>query len=375
MGKRVLLTGCGGFIGAHCVRYWLEHTDWHIIGIDSFRHKGRVSRIKRMIEEGDRLPDSVWSRLTIHTHDLSVPIDPALENLLLGRCLDNRGVVTEQPLDYIINMASDSAVERSASDPTHCMRNNFELMVNMLEFTRKVKPDLFIQISTDEVYGEAPPTGPGHKEWATIMPSNPYAASKAAQEALAISYWRTYNLPIVITNTMNVIGEMQDCEKFLPRLVSCIAQNKEIPIYADKTDGPSLTNLRGRGGNHVENNQGWRIGSRVYLDARNKADALRFITQLPVPRYAEGAREPARYNICGKDELNNLELARMVAAIMGKPLRHVMTPSESARPGYDRRYALDGSLLASLGWSPPIPFGNTLQRVVQWSLRHGEWIV
>lgn len=357
MPKRVLLTGVGGFIGAHCLQYWLEKTDWEIIGIDSFRHKGWTSRISevQMNLVGD---DYNPKRREFYNHDLTVPIDPPLENLLLKRTIDSRGNVKEKPIDIIINMASDSAVERSTSDPTHCVQNNINLMLTMLEFARKIRPKLFVQISTDEVYGEAPPLpNPGHKEWASIQPSNPYAASKAAQEALAVAYWRTYDLPIVITNTMNVIGEWQDPEKFLPKVIQYVAKGKEMPIYADKV------------------NDEWKIGSRVYLDARNKADALLYITQFSPARYSNGAEQPDRYNICGDTELNNLELAQMVAKIMGKELNYKLVSSESARPGYDRRYALDGSKLEKLGWKAPIPFETTLERIVNWTWQNPAWVI
>jgi dTDP-glucose 4,6-dehydratase len=270
-------------------------------------------------------------------------------------------------------MASDSAVERSTTDPTHCLRNNHELAINMLELARRIKPELFIQISTDEVYGEAnpDPKDPGHKEWATIMPSNPYAASKAAQEAMAISYWRTYDVPVVLTNCMNIIGEWQDPEKFLPKIIGYVSQQKEIGIYADVVDRQVYDEDR----DVEEEGKCWSIGSRVYLHARNKADALVFISNLKPARYSQGAARPDRYNICGDDELNNLELAQMVAAVMKKDLKYKLIPSESARPGYDRRYALDGTKLRDLGWKPPMNFRESLKRIVDWTVKHQEWAI
>jgi dTDP-glucose 4,6-dehydratase len=238
----------------------------------------------------------------------------------------------------------------------------------MLEFARKIKPKRFFQISTDEVYGEAPPLpSPGHKEWATITPNNPYAASKAAQEALAIAYWRTYDVPVVITNCMNIIGEWQDPEKFLPKIIQSVARGREVPIYADPQYGAS-----------PDDPAKWSIGSRVYLDARNKADALKFLTTIPVVRYGGfggNNQQPDRYNICGDIELNNLQLAQKVAEIMGKPLNYKMISSESARPGYDRRYALDNSKLKALGWQEPIAFEDTLRRIIFWTLQNEQWLI
>lgn len=381
MPKRVLLTGAGGFIGSHCVQYWLENTDWEIICLDSFRHKGYVSRIQ---EVGGRLTNIDWKgdwekRVKIYTHDLTVPIDPPLENLIMDRALDDRGVVTEKPLHAIVSMASDSAVERSATDPTHCWHNNCALIATMLEFARKVKPGLFLQVSTDEVYGEAPPKpSPGHHEWDVIMPSNPYAASKAAQEALAISYWRTYKVPVILTNCMNIVAEWQDPEKFLPKIIQFVAQGKNnMPIYADQVPEPEEGKGYTRGAfNHMEDGVAWNIGSRVYLDARNKADALMFLMNRQPTMYdGMGGRKPDRYNICGDVEVNNLELAQLVAEIMGKKLDYKLVPSESARPGYDRRYALDGSKLRNLGWKQPISFRETLERVVGWTVDNPHWLV
>jgi len=370
MSERVLLTGIGGFIGAQCLEYFLEETDWKIIGIDSFQHKGTCRRIEEVKERYavsqsgmdhltwiNTLDPHEWNeRVQIFNHDLNVPIDEQLENLIMDRSINDRGVIVETKLDYIINMASDSAVERSATDPIYCAKNNFNLALTMLEFARKVKPKLFLQISTDEVYGEAAPDQ-AHKEWDVILPSNPYAGSKAAQEAMAIAYWRTYDMPVVLSNTMNIVGEWQNPEKFLPKVIQYVATGKEMPIYSDTVDGKTY------------------IGSRVYLHARNKADALIFLTKQPVARYSRGAKRPDRYNICGDMELTNLELAQLVAEVMEKELIYKLVESESARPGYDRRYALDGSKLANLGWKPPMSFKESLKRIVDWTMDHSHWLV
>lgn len=350
--KRVLLTGHGGFVGHHCLEYFLQHTDWDLICIDSFRHKGTCRRVLEITENNPRVKT--------FKHDLSTPFDQQLQNLIFERRIEN-GCVVEKPIHYIINMASESAVERSTTDPVSCLRNNYELCLNMLEFARSCKKlELFIQISTDEVYGEAP-ENEAHKEWAPILPSNPYAASKAAQEAMAIAYWRTYNLPIVITNTMNIIGERQDPEKFLPKIIQKIALGQEMPIYGNSPNS---------------------IGSRIYLHACNMADALVFISKHKPSVYSDlvksgktGEARPDRYNICGDTELNNLELALMVAEIMGKKLNYKLIPSESARPGYDRRYALDGSKIAALGWEQPIEFRESLERIVKFTMQNPHWLI
>jgi dTDP-glucose 4,6-dehydratase len=346
---RVLLTGIGGFVGSHCVRYFLNNTDWHIVGLDSFRHKGTYSRLNY-----ENIVDN--SRVTLLKHDLTVPIDTALENQIMDRSIVN-GKVVESGIDYVISMASDSAVERSVTDPAACWRNNCELVLNMLELSRRIKPKVFLQISTDEVYGDCP-AGYSHPEWDIILPSNPYSASKAAQEALCISYWRSYNMPIVLSNTMNMIGITQDKEKFLPKLIWKIATEQEMEIYADTLeDGTKF------------------IGTRFYLHCDNHADALMWILEKPVTQYSHETRFPDRYNICGNKEFNNLEFAQLVAKLMNKPLKYRLVESKSARPGYDRRYALDGSKLNNLGWKPPLEFEESLKRIINWQLENPHWVI
>lgn len=338
MSKRVLLTGASGFIGHHCLKYFLENTDWFVVCLDSFRHKGTYSRLCEI--------DIPKERCLVLNHDLSVPLDYVLEN----RINDDSG------LDIIINMASDSAVERSVSDPGSCWRNNCELVYNVLEFARRAKPDVFFQISTDEVYGDCS-DGRSHHEWDVICPSNPYAASKASQEALAISYFRTYGVPVVITNCMNVVGARQDREKFLPKLIHRVATGQTMDIYADFDSA----------GEPV-------IGSRFYLHAENHADAIVWLAGRRPSIYSEGAARPDRYNIVGELELNNLELALMVAEIIGKELKYRLVPSKSARPGYDMRYALDGSKISGEGWKPPIPFRRGLEEIIRWTMDNPWWL-
>jgi dTDP-glucose 4,6-dehydratase len=353
--KRVLLTGVGGFIGSHCLRYFLEKTNWDIIALDSFRHKGTYSRLDEVLNSFGDSP--TLDRVQVLRHDLTVPIDEQLENRIMSRSLNERGQLVEKKLDYIISMASDSAVERSVSDPLHCWRNNCELAVNMLELARRVKPKIFFQVSTDEVYGDCPPDY-SHPEWDVIIPSNPYAASKAAQEALAISYWRTYDVPVVLTNCMNCIATMQDKEKFLPKLIGNIASGKEMEVYADFDENGEVT-----------------IGSRYYLHVENHADVFVFLANQSVAMYKNGDSRPDRYNVVGEVELNNLEMAQLIAKIMGKELKYKLVASESKRRGYDRRYALDGSKLREMGWKPPVDFYKGVEKIVQWTLDNPHWII
>ena len=335
--RRALLTGAGGFIGAHTLAHIMHNTDWEVVCLDSFRHRGKTDRIREMLTAR---PD--WhARTTVLMHDLNAPISDQMIN-------------TIGHIDYILNIASESHVDRSITDPAPFVRNNVELMLNMLEYARKIKPQRFMQISTDEVYGAAAP-GQNHPEWSRILPSNPYSASKAAQEAIAISYWRTFNLPLVITNTMNNYGEMQDPEKFIPMLIKNCYEGKKSTIHGNAQ----------------------KIGSRFYLHARNHADALLFIiNNTVVTRYEDSDNIviPDRFNVVGDIELNNLEVAQYIQKFVGKPLDYELLDFHATRPGHDRRYALDGSKLKNLGWVPPVNFEESLKQTVEWTLEHKEWM-
>ena len=326
---RVLITGSAGFVGSHTVDWLLSHTDWEIVGIDSFRHRGDSLRVYQDPK-----------RYTVYYHDLNAPISTRLANKI-------------GPIDYIFNIASLSHVDTSIESPAEFWESNTRLISNILEYARKIKPKAFIQCSTDEVFGAAPDDY-RHHEWDVILPSNPYAASKAAQEALCIAYWRTFGVPVIITNTMNMVMVRQDPEKFLPMLVRKIHRGEMITIH-------------GQPGN---------IGSRMYLDCRNLADAWLYILRNHIPTVYDGGDHvrPSRFNVAGLEEIDNLDLAKRVANLMGKPLHYVLEDFHTTRPGHDRRYALRCDKILDLGWSPPIPFDDTLRDIINWTLANQEWL-
>ena len=313
-----LITGGTGFIGHHLLDYLLDETDWELIALDSLTYAGNPDKVRL-----DR-------RLRIVYHDLQAPLDP-----------DRVGGI-----DYIFNLASASHVDRSIEHPAPFIQNNVALAVNMLEFARAVKPRMFIQFSTDEVYG---PAGPGvfHEEWSTVLPSNPYAASKAAQEAIAISYWRTYGVPVVITNTMNVFGPNQHPEKFVPLCIERIRQGKKVPIHGERLGAGD-----------------WVSGTRHWIYARDVAEAVRFISENIEPNAFPEMDRPSRFHIVG-EEVSNSGMARMIAEILGSPLHHEWVDYHSSRPGHDKRYALDGSRLADAGWKPTVGLEEGLWRTVE----------
>lgn len=327
--KKILLTGAGGFVGSHVLSHILKETKHDVVCVCSWRHKGMPSRI----EEDENYQENK-DRVTVITHDLVSPFTADVKKKIGN-------------VDIILNIASESHVDRSITDPVEFTENNVSLVLNMLEFAKEVKPELFLQFSTDEVYGQAP-LGVNHKEWSPIIPSNPYSASKAAQEAIAISYWRTYSVPVIITNTMNVFGERQDDEKFVQLCIDKTNAGEQIQIHS-YPDGKTA-------------------GSRFYIHARNVADAVLHIMTNVEPQMYPDVDVPERFNIVGEKEVDNLTMAQLIAEYVGKPLNYELVNFHSSRPGHDCRYALDGQKLANQGWKPKVSFEESLKRTVDFTL-------
>lgn len=357
---KVLLSGASGFVGSHVLRHLLVNTDWDLVCPVTFRHKGLPQRIASSVCDQD------WhGRVEIVHWDLRSPADPLTLDRLRGT-------------DVIMNVASESHVDRSIEQPGSFIRNNTDLILNVLDTARALRPRLLLQMSTDEVYGPAYGTH-RHKEWEPPLPSNPYSGSKAAQEAIAIAYWRTYGVPLVITNTMNILGEMQDPEKFVPMIIRNLRDGKPVTVHASP---------------------GGRPGSRFYLHARNLADAWLYLTRMylqdpaeittladAAPRFlylgpaqfSGGAQRPDRFHIVGEQEIDNELMVYTIGEIMGLEPGRIdnlikYVDFHGTRPGHDPRYALDGSKIEGLGWRAPVSMHDALDRTVKWTLEHPEWL-
>ena len=229
---------------------------------------------------------------------------------------------------------------------------------NILDYARDLndekKLERLVYFSTDEIFGPAP-KGIDYKENDRYNSTNPYSATKAAGEELAVAYENTYKLPIYITHTMNVFGERQHPEKFIPMCIKKIRDGETITIHSDKTKKIP--------------------GSRHYIHAEDVAEAIHFLLKLDynhIPDYG-GAKCP-KFNIVGSEELNNLELAQIIADSVGKELKYEMLDFHSSRPGHDLRYSLSGEKMKNLGWSPSIKLTERIKQVVGWSLNNDNWI-
>lgn len=309
-------------VGSYVLKYLLQTTEHDFIAVCGWEHKGEPEKVLWAIKGNE-------SRVTVVTHDLSKPFTERIKKQI-GK------------VGMVLNIASESHVDRSIEDPVGFIQNNVNLTLTLLEFAREIKPKLFLQFSTDEVYGVAS-EGFNHPEWYSHIPSNPYSASKAAQEDIAISYWRTYGVPVVITNTMNIFCDNQDWEKFIPICVKKILLDEEVTIHAY----PGAT----------------KAGSRFYIHADSVAEAVKFLIEKPVGLYPNVDR-PDRYNIVGDKEVDNLTLALTIGEILGKEVKYQLVDFHSSRPGHDARYALDGTKLANTGWKPTQNFEEKLKETV-----------
>ncbi len=249
-------------------------------------------------------------------------------------------------VDYIFHLGAETHVDRSIDDPGPFVISNVIGTMEMLNFARAQKNlKRFFYFSTDEVFGPAP-AGVAYKEWDRYNSGNPYAAAKAGGEELCLAYGNTYKIPVIITHCMNIFGERQHPEKFIPLCIRKVLSGEPVVIHSD----PSK-----------------RVpGSRYWIHARNVASAVLFL--------AENGDAQDKYNIVGEREVNNLQMAQFIARVLGKELRYELVDFHSSRPGHDLRYALDGSKMAEAGWVLPRTFEQSLEKCVRWFLERPEWL-
>ena len=331
----VIITGGAGFIGSALIRQILTQTDWQIINVDKLTYAGNLESLKEI--EGN-------SRYRF----LKIDIREGREILQLFE---------EERPDAIIHLAAESHVDRSIDGPADFIQTNIVGTCTLLEAARAYWKNLpeekkesfrFHHVSTDEVYGSLGEEG-SFKEDSPYRPNSPYAASKAASDHLIRAWFKTYHLPVIITNCSNNYGSYQYPEKLIPNMILKAVQGKPLPIYGD----------------------GKQVRDWIFVD--DHCQALRIV----LTRGLVGKT----YNIGGNCEKTNLEVAITICDILDellpdnpyKPHKHLITFVED-RPGHDRRYAIDGSKIRNeLGWSSLEGFESGLRKTVKWYLEHRQW--
>jgi dTDP-glucose 4,6-dehydratase len=314
-GHRVLVTGGAGFIGSNFVHHLIrERPGAHVMVLDALTYAGRRENLDG-VREGS---------LTFVHGDIRRPEDVA-------RAMDG--------CDWVLNFAAESHVDRSIEQPGEFIQTDVYGVFVLCEEARHRGVRRFVQISTDEVYGEVL-EGHATEDW-PLMPRSPYAASKAGGDRLAHAYWATYGLPVVVTRCSNNYGPRQYPEKLVPLFVTNAIDDQPLPIY------------------------GTGLNRRDWLHVDDHCAALLALLEQP-------GIEGETFNIGGGTELDVLTVTAEILKLLGKPaslVRHV-----EDRPGHDRRYAVDASKLTRLtGWTPRVSYADGLRGTVDWFVKNEAW--
>ena len=314
-GARVLVTGGAGFIGSHFVeRLLARHPACHAVVLDALTYAGRR----------ENLADVPAARLTFIHGDIRNPDTVA---------------AAMRGCDYVLNFAAESHVDRSIESPGEFIQTDVYGVFVLAEEARRIGVKRFVQISTDEVYGEVL-EGRATEEW-PLLPRSPYAASKAGGDRLASAYHATYDLPVVVTRCSNNYGPRQYPEKLVPLFVTNAIDDQPLPVY------------------------GTGLNRRDWIHVTDHCDAL--LTLLVHPGV-----EGETFNIGAGNELDVLTITGTLLELLAKPrtlIRHV-----EDRPGHDRRYALDSRKLTRVtGWTPKIGFPDGIADTVRWFERNASW--
>lgn len=312
----MLITGGAGFIGSNFARIWMrKHQGFEIVVVDKLTYAGNIDNLHDLLNEG-------------HFHFVRADI------------CDAKAVaeVFEQfRPDIVVNFAAETHVDRSLLSAGSFIMTDIYGVYTLLEVCRKRGVMKFVQVSSDEVYGTL--NEGTAAETYPLCPRNPYSASKAGGDLMALAYFHTHNLPIVITRGCNTYGPYQYPEKFIPLLITNAIDDLPLPIYGD----------------------GLQV--RDWLFVEDHCEAIEIVIERGVPGEV--------YNIAANQEMRNIEVARFILRLLGKPEGLIKYVAD--RPGHDRRYAMDATKLRSLGWMPKHGFDEGLKITVDWYLSNEWW--
>ena len=339
MSKKILITGGAGFIAHHVIDKILSTTDWEIVTLDRLDFSGNLNRLNEVVSG---YPESERKRVRVVHHDLKAELNPEI-------------TATIGKIDYISHLAAGSHVDRSITYPLEFVMDNIVGTAHILDYARKLDGlERFAYFSTDEVFGPAP-KGLNYKENDRYNSTNPYSATKAGAEELVVAFENTYKLPSIITHTMNVFGERQNPEKYIPMVIKKVRDNETVTVHANKEKTVA--------------------GSRHYIHAEDVAEALLFLYNYNIDSINadETGAKCQKFNIVGRDEIDNLELAQFIAKVQNTDLQYEMVDFHSSRPGHDLRYALDGTKMKEMGWEPQSAF-ERLESTIKWTLKNDRWL-
>ncbi|WP_409068654.1 dTDP-glucose 4,6-dehydratase [Clostridium sp. FAM 1755] len=329
----ILVTGGAGFIGSNFIKLMLrKHPDYRIINVDALTYAGNLGNLKDI----ENNLNYIFIRADIRDRE---KIDE---------------IFTIYDINYVINFAAESHVDRSIVEPNIFLTTNIigtEVMLDVAKEHWKVNPNnkyskeykngvKFVQVSTDEVYGALDKTGI-FKETMPLMPNSPYSASKASADMIVRSYYKTFGMPINITRCSNNYGPHQFPEKLIPLMINNCLKNKDLPVYGD----------------------GMQI--RDWLHVSDHCEAIDMILH-------EGSIGEI-YNIGGNNEKTNIDIVKFIIKTLGKS--ETLIKYVKDRPGHDRRYAIDNTKIATeIGWKPKYTFEKGMKETIKWYLNNTDWI-
>ena len=335
----ILVTGGCGFIGSNFIRHVLaKRGEAQIVNLDKLTYAGNLANLA----------------------DIHQEYAPSRYRFIKGDIGDKKiveDIFRESSIDWVVNFAAESHVDRSIVEPAEFLHTNILGTFTLLEAAKKFWLDAasdlakrrFLHVSTDEVYGSISDTG-FFTEATPYDPSSPYSASKAASDHLAVAYYRTYSLPVIITNCSNNYGPYQFPEKLIPLIISNAIKGRSLPVYGD----------------------GKNVRDWLYVEDHCSA----------ILATLESGRLGEKYNIGGNCEKQNIEVVTLICDYLDKMLGLIDAKPRTElivyvpdRLGHDRRYAIDASKIrGEILWEPSMTFENGMARTIEWYLDNRVWV-
>ncbi len=316
--KNILVTGGAGFIGSNYINHILdERDDYNIINLDKLTYAGNLENLKK----SEAKKNYEFIKGDIGNSELV------------------RFIFEKYKIKYVINFAAESHVDRSILGSEIFFRTNVLGTNVLLETARRFEVEKFLQISTDEVYGSLGEEGK-FSELTSLSPNSPYSSSKASADMMALSFYHTYGMPVLITRCSNNYGTFQFPEKLIPLMIINALNNKKLPVYGD----------------------GLNVRDWIYVIDHNKAINLVF----------EKGNIGEVYNIGASREMKNIEIVKLILKHLGKSEELIQYVKD--RPGHDRRYAIDSTKIqTSLGWKPSFTFEEAITKTIDWYIENKQW--
>ena len=313
---KMLITGGAGFIGSNFVKYMLHKYDYELINLDALTYCGNLENL---------------TPIQNNPHYTFIKGDITDKRLV-------REIMVE--VDYVVNFAAESHVDRSIEDPEIFLRSNVMGTQVLLDAARELGVEKYLQISTDEVYGSLGETG-YFREDTPLAPNSPYSASKAAADLVVRAYNKTFDLPVNITRCSNNYGPYQFPEKLIPLMVSNALEDKPLPVYGDG------------------------LNVRDWIHVQDHCAAIDVVLHKGMIGEV--------YNIGGNSEKSNIEIVKLILQYLEKPESLIEYVKD--RPGHDRRYSIDSSKIQrELGWKPEYTFEHGMEETVEWYIDHSDWL-